>query len=165
MLIFDASTLILVAKTELLEKFLDSFDEGVLIPSEVRRECCGAKKSLDALLIEKAINEGRTVVKAVREKQLCRKICSDFGLGSGEAEAVALAFSSKAKLVAIEDGNGINACKLLKLPFTTAINILVRMREKGLIEKEGALIKLEDLERFGRYKSRIVADARLRLRG
>lgn len=165
MLTFDASTLILLAKMELLEKFLDSFDEAVQIPSEVRRECCGAKKSLDALLIEKAISEGRIIVKTVRGKQLCRKIRSDFGLGSGEAEAIALAFSSRAKLAAIDDRNDINACKLLKLPFATAINIFIRMREKGLIEKEPALIKLEALERFGRYKSSIIADARLRLGG
>ena len=165
MLLFDASTLILLAKTELLEKFLGSFDGAVQIPSEVRRECCGVKKSLDALLIEKAISEGRIMVKAVREKQLCRKIRSDFGLGNGESEAIALAFSLKAKLVAIDDRNALNACKLLKLPFTTAINILIGMREKGFIEKEAALIKLEALERYGRYKSSIIADARLRLGG
>lgn len=165
MLIFDASTLILVAKTELLEKFLDSFAGEVLVPAEVERECCGARKSLDALLIEKAINEKRIIVKTLKEKQLCRKIRGDFGLGSGEAEAIALAFSAKAKLVAIDDKNGINACKLLKLPFATAINILLRMREGGLIEKEAALIKLEALERYGRYKSSLVADARSRLEG
>lgn len=165
MLIFDASTLILVAKTELLEKFLDSFAGEVLVPAEVERECCGGRKSLDALLIEKAINEKRIIVKTPKEKQLCRKIRGDFGLGSGEAEAIALAFSAKAKLVAIDDKNGINACKLLKLPFATAINILLRMREEGLIEKEAALIKLEALERYGRYKSSLVADARSRLEG
>ena len=165
MLIFDASTLIQLAKTELLEKFLNSFVGEVLIPAEVERECCGAKKSLDALFIEKAISEKRIIVKALKEKQLCRKIRGDFGLGSGEAEAIALAFSAKAQLVAIDDKNGINACKLLKLPFATAINILIRMRERGLIEKEAALIKLEALERYGRYKGSIIADARTRLEG
>ena len=76
-----------------------------------------------------------------------------------------MAFSSKSRLVAIDDKNGINACKLLKLPFATAINILLRMREKGRIENEAALIKLEALERYGRYKSDIIADARSRLEG
>ena len=59
MLIFDASTLILLAKTELLDEFLDSFAGEVLIPTQVEGECCGAKKSLDALVMEKAINEKR----------------------------------------------------------------------------------------------------------
>lgn len=165
MINFDASTLILLAKTELLTTFLDSFGGEVLITEEVERECCRAKKSLDALLIEKAITDKRIVVKALKAKQLCRKIRSDFGLGSGEAETIAMAFSSKSQLVAIDDKNGINACKLLKLPFATAINILLRMQEKGLIEREAALIKLEALERYGRYKSDIIADARSRLEG
>ncbi len=160
---FDASTLILLAKTELLATFLDSFGREVLITKEVERECCRAKKSPDALLIEKAINDKRIVVKALKAKQLCRKIRSDFGLGGGEAETIAMAFSSRSELVAIDDKNGINACKLLKLPFSTAINILLRMREKGLIQKEVALSKLEALERFGRYKSEFIADARSRL--
>jgi predicted nucleic acid-binding protein len=165
MLIFDASTLILLAKSELLQTFFDSFAGEILIPKEVERECCGARKSLDALLIEKAINEKRITVKSLKERQLCRKIRADFGLGGGEAEAIALALSTKAQLVGIDDKNGINACKLLRLPFSTAINILIRMREKGLIEKEAALMKLAALERYGRYKSSIIADARSRLEG
>jgi predicted nucleic acid-binding protein len=163
MIIFDASTLILLAKTELLDAFLDSFDGEVLIPAEVQRECCAVKKSLDVFLIAKAINEKRIIVKVLKERQLCRKISADFSLGSGEAEAIALALSAKAQLVGIDDKNGINACKLLKLPFATAINILIRMREKGLIEKEAALMKLSQIEQYGRYKSNIIADARSRL--
>ncbi len=163
MLIFDASTLILLAKTELLETFLDSFSGEVLIPAAVERECCRAKKSFDALLIEKAIKQERIAVKTLREKQLFNKIRDDFRLGKGETQAIALAFSVRAQLVGIDDKNGINACKLLKLPFVTAINILIRMREKGLIEKEAALIKLDALARLGRYTIGIVADARSRL--
>jgi len=163
MLIFDASTLILLAKAELLDEFLDSFDGEVLIPTEVERECCSAKKSLDAFVIEKAINEKRIMVKVLKERRLYRKIRADFALGSGEAEAIALAYSAGAQLVGIDDKNGINACKLLKIPFATAINILIRMCEKGLVEKELAFLKLAALERYGRYKSSIISDARSRL--
>jgi predicted nucleic acid-binding protein len=88
---------------------------------------------------------------------------ADFALGGGEVEAIAPALSAKAQLIGIDDKNGINACKLLKLPFATALNILIRMREKGLIEKEAAFIMLAHLERYGRYKSSIIADARSRL--
>ena len=159
----DASTLILLARTELLEKFLDSFHGEVLIPAEVQRECC-VKKSLDALLSEKAIREGRITVRRFKESRLSLQIRNDFMLGKGEAEAIALALSAKAKLLGIDDKRGINACKLLKLQFTTAIDILLRMREKGLIEKQAALLKLAALERYGRYGSAIVEDARRKLR-
>ncbi len=165
MIVADASTLILLAKTELLDSFLESIGHKVLIPPEVELECCGAKRSLDALLIEKAVHEKRITVRRFRESRLYEKIRADFMLGKGEAEAIVLGLSSKAKLVCIDDRNGINACKLLKLPFTTAINILVRMRERKLIQKKAALTKLETLERYGRYAQSIVADARVRLEG
>ena len=83
----------------------------------------------------------------------------------GEAEAIALAIARRARLVAIDDKSGINACKLLRVAFTTALAILVRMYEKGLIDRETATAKLGALERYGRYKADIVADARSRLEG
>jgi hypothetical protein len=59
--------------------------------------------------------------------------------------------------------NGINGCKLLGLGFTTALVILVRSREKGLIDKNDALAKLAALARDGRYKDSVVYDARSKL--
>jgi predicted nucleic acid-binding protein len=43
-------------------------------------------------------------------------------LGKGEAEAIALALKEKAELLGIDDKNGINACKLLGIRFTTAVD-------------------------------------------
>jgi predicted nucleic acid-binding protein len=163
MIIFDASTLILLAKAGLLEEFLRDFRQEVVIPIEVRRESCGVKNSLDALLIQKAIDEARIRVSVVKDRKLYKKIRSDFPLGKGEAEAIALAILEKADIVATDDRHGINACKLLRIPFTTAIAILIRMHEKKLIGAEDALIKLEALERYGRYRPEIIKDARSRL--
>ena len=165
MIVFDASTLILLAKAELLERFLQDFPGQITIPKEVERECCGATKSLDALLIRKAINEKRIRVNELKNRKLRDRIEDDFPVGTGEAEAIALALSLNADLVAIDDKHGINACKLLGISFTTAINILLRMHENGLIEKEEALFNLEALERHGRYKAEIVKDARGKLEG
>ena len=63
----------------------------------------------------------------------------------------------------IDDKNGINACKLLRISFTTAIGILVRMLEKRLLTREEAMGKLAILEKQGRYKKSIVEDAKRRL--
>jgi len=76
----------------------------------------------------------------------------DFGLGRGEAEAIVLALAEKARVLGIDDKNGINACKLLGVAFTTAIGILVRMREKRLLTTNESLVKLEGLAKHGRYK-------------
>jgi predicted nucleic acid-binding protein len=165
MIVFDASTLILLAKSDLLESFLKHSGNEAAMPKEVERESCAVKSSPDALMIERAISENKIKVKSVKNKGLRDKLRSDFGLGRGEAEAIALALSESAELVAIDDRNGINACKLLRIGFTTALGILVRMREKGLIGKDEALLRLRALERYGRYKAEIVADARRKLEG
>jgi predicted nucleic acid-binding protein len=163
MLVLDASTLILIARIELLGPFVAGANLKITIPKEVERECCGAKKTIDAHLIQNSINGSRIAVLAVSDRKLVAKLRRDFGLGLGEAEAIALALAEEAKLVGIDDKNGINACKLLGIPFTTAIGILIRSVEKRLIDQAGALSKLEGLARFGRYRVSIIEDARRRL--
>jgi len=168
MIVFDASTLILIAKIEALDLFLNGSKLQVLIPVEVETESCAAKKSMDALMIQKAIEESKIKVLSVKNKRTITRLRSDFGLGKGEAEAIALALAQpavteKVPIVAIDDKNGINACKLLGLAFTTAIGILVRMREKRLLTREDALAKLAALGRHGRYKQSIMEDARKKL--
>jgi predicted nucleic acid-binding protein len=165
MLVLDASTLILLVKAELLEKFLEQIAQEVVIPKEVERESCRVKKSFDALIIQRAIREKKIAVKAIKDRNLVAQLQRDFALALGEAEAIALAIARRARLVAIDDKSGINACKLLRVAFTTALAILVHMREKGLIDRETAIAKLGALERYGRYKADIVADARSRLEG
>jgi predicted nucleic acid-binding protein len=87
----------------------------------------------------------------------------DFGLGRGEAEAIVLALAEKTRVLGIDDKNGINACKLLGVAFTTAIGILVRMREKRIFKTNESLVKLEGLAKHGRYKRLILEDARRKL--
>jgi len=163
MIIFDASTLILMAKIELLDPFFAGVELQAAIPAEVERECCGVKKTLDALMIQKALEESRIQVVAVRNRNLIAKLEADFSLGKGEAEAIALALKEKARLLGIDDKNGINASKLLGIPFTTAVGILVRSREKGLLDRSDALAKLTTLAKYGRYKNSIVEDARRKM--
>jgi len=162
-IVFDASTLILIAKMEVLDSFLGGVEFEVAIPGEVERECCAVKKSLDALMIEKALDESRIKVVAVKDKRLVSKLQGDFGLGRGEAESIALALAKKARIVGIDDKNGINACKLLGIAFTTAIGILIRMREKDLLTVNEALVKLAALGKHGRYKQSILEDAKRKL--
>src|ERR1039457_2422142 len=154
MFIFDASTLILIAKTEALDPFLCGVELEVAIPLEVEKECCRVKKSLDALMIQKALDEARIRVIAVKDRKLVTKLQGDFGLGRGEAEAIVLALAEKTQVLGIDDKNGINACKLLGVAFTTAIGVLVRMRERSLLTVGEALVKLATLGNHGRYKNR-----------
>jgi predicted nucleic acid-binding protein len=163
MIVFDASTLILIAKVELLDLFLANVSVPVAIPEEVARECCGSKTGLDAAMIQKALDDSRIKTIVVKNRRLVAKLQADFSLGNGEAEAIALAVNEKAQLLGIDDKNGINACKLLGLAFTTAVGILIRSREKRLLKGPEALEKLARLAKYGRYKDSIIDDARLKL--
>jgi predicted nucleic acid-binding protein len=163
MIIFDASTLILIAKGELLDLFISHAGVPVVIPGEVARECCGSKKVLDAVMIQKTLDESRIKTVTVKNHRAVAKLQADFCLGRGEAEAIALALNEKAQLLGIDDKNGINACKLLGIAFTTAVGILIRSREKGLLEEPESLEKLALLAKHGRYKDSIIEDARLQL--
>jgi predicted nucleic acid-binding protein len=163
MIVFDASTLILIAKTELLAPFLAGTELQVAIPEEVERECCSGKMTLDALIIQGAVEQRRIRVMAVKDHKLIAKLQDDFSLGKGEAEALALALKEKTRLLGIDDKNGINAAKLLGIPFTTAVGILVRSCEKGLLDPAEALAKLTALAAYGRYKHSIIEDARRKM--
>ena len=77
--------------------------------------------------------ESRTKTVVVKNRRLVAKLQADFSLGRGEAEAIALALNEKAEVLGIDDKSGINACKLLGIAFTTAVGILIRSREKGLL--------------------------------
>src|SRR5437660_12913742 len=101
MFVLDASTLILVSKAELLDPFLASVKLQVAIPEEVARECCGAKKTLDALMIQKALDESRIDVVQVKNRKLVMKFQADFSLDQGEAEAITLALKERARIVGI----------------------------------------------------------------
>ena len=51
-----------------------------------------------------------------------------------------------------------------KLPFFTAIHVLLEFYEKGRMNKKTALAKLDVLEKTGRYNAQILADARERIK-
>ena len=165
MIVLDASTAILLAKAELLDEFVEAVKQPMVMPKEVEQECYGRRESLDARLIARAITEKRIAVRIVRRREQYEKLRRDFPLGRGEAAAITLALASEDALVATDDRQAINACKLLKIPFITALAVLVRMREKGLLSTEEAKSKLDALARYGRYKERTIDAARLELEG
>ncbi|MGB2638794.1 MAG: hypothetical protein WA857_07910 [Candidatus Acidiferrum sp.] len=162
-MILDASTSILIAKIDLLGSLLSEPALEVVIPAAVERECCGAKKTLDALIIRKVVDDSRIRVVLSENRRLVSKVATEFSLGKGEAEAIALGLAESGSLVGIDDKNGINACKLLGIAFTSAIDLLIRSREKKLLSHEEALASLVSLSRYGRYSESILEDARRRL--
>lgn len=163
MIVLDSSTMILLAKVDLLDTFISSCRLKVAISEKVRDETC-VKGTEEIPLIAKLISDGKIEVKKVKNQELVGKIMCDFNIDRGEAEAVILALDKKA-FVATDDRNAIRACKLLKVGFTTAISILVRAFEKGHLDREEALIKLEKLADIARYSKAITSHAENLIKG
>ena len=158
MLVFDASTLILLAKSELLDIFLDDYEDTPLIPGAVAAESTGSSRP-DALLIRQRIAEGRLKVEEVQESRVFDRLGLDFRLGVGETAALALALAKgKSALVATDDRSAIRACKVLRIRFVTSLGILTRAVEKGLLTRDLGLRYLERLRAYGRFRDELIEE-------
>ncbi len=160
-IVFDSSTLILLAKIEILN--IISEDIQIIVPEMVRSECTG-KDLFDAKLISSLIKNGKIKVVRVTKKESAEKLCRDFKIHIGEAEALALALKRNIP-IAVDDLPSIKACKILNHKFTTAIHFLINVSENGKINEDMAFVKLEKLSLYGRYSKRILGDAAKRLKG
>ncbi|MGQ3683730.1 MAG: hypothetical protein ACUBOA_01725 [Candidatus Loosdrechtia sp.] len=158
MLVFDSSTLILLAKTDLLELFVLDFRGKVLIPQKVKAEIC-REKNEETPLIVKLIKDKRIEILEAKNSSQIKKLMDDFNIDAGEAEALSLAVQEGASVVATDDRNAIRACKILKLDFITAIAVLIRAFEKNFIDSDEAIVKLQKLKSIGRYSKTIIDDA------
>lgn len=159
-IVFDASTLILLAKVDILREALDV--AAGIIPATVRKEVL-AKSSADAELVRLLIRKEKIEVQRTSGKA-SEKLMADFNLHKGEAEALVLAATLKLT-VAVDDGPAIKACKVLGIPFVTAIHFLVSLAAKNTIEKPVALEKIIRLAKLGRYKAQIIEHATQLIKG
>ncbi len=77
----------------------------------------------------------------------------------------ALGSARAAKLpCATDDGPAIRCCKVLGVPFVTALGFLVGLVQTGELGTELGLELLSKLDRFGRHRARILEDAAHRIR-
>ena len=164
MIIFDASTLILLARIGLLELFLSTFQGRVAIPKKVKSEVCIQGRE-ERPFVESLIKQEKIEVLTAKNPRQKRKLMDDFNIDEGEAEALLLAIQAGAETIATDDRNAIRASKLLKIDFVTAIGFLIRAHEKQLVDRDEALTKLQSLQAIGRYSNAILKDAKNRIEG
>jgi len=94
---------------------------------------------------------------------LPKQIQGDFGLEAGEAGALLLAKENNTP-PGTDDGPAIKAARIMGVPFFTAIHVLLKLHDKGHLNEKTALVKLDNLQKIGRYNVQILADARERIR-
>jgi len=154
MIISDSSTLILLAKTGILEAFLEK--NQLTIPEKVYEESVvrGKKRGLiDSYLIGSFVNKSRIKIKKADEKSK-DTIEKLFGIRGGENETVALA--TRGDLILTDDKKCINVCKTLKLDFAISADVVVVLYKKGRISKEKMIIAFNRLERISRLKKELI---------
>ena len=164
MVIFDSSTLILLARCGLLESFVSSTKRRILIPLAVRNETLQPGKE-ETPFIEKLLEQRNIITEQVGDEAAIQKLMKDFAIDRGETEAILLAHHLGNAIVATDDRNAIRACRMLGLGYITALSIVISLCEHGALSQPEAILKLEQLQRIGRYSKRIMEDAFATLKG
>jgi len=159
--VFDATSLILTAKIGLLAPLTEEIE--ITITNIVREEST-AVDSPDAKMIDQQIQEGRIDVVNPRDGDI-ESLMEKFKLDRGEASSIALQRKTDAELIATDDGKAIEACRILDISFTTSLKLLQRAHEKDIINQERSIAKLEELEKYGWYKTTHIEKTREKIRG
>lgn len=154
MIVADASTLVLLAKSECLDLLLQK-NVKIVIPEAVFFECT-FKKTFDALLIEKRVNEGKIAVNKIKNRAAVFEIMQSFGLEIGESESIVLFRELKGTVLWVDDGKAIRAAKILKIPFLTAPTIAVGLFKSKEISRESFKKIILPLQKYGRYSHEII---------
>ena len=152
-LIFDASSLILLAKIDLLK--LIAQQVKIVVPVEIQKEATVKEELLDTQYIQHLIHEQTIHVTSSPQKKLVPKLETDFKLGTGEAECIILGLEHR-WIVVTEDIRAIKTCKVLGISFTSALNLLIHYHDMKLLTKEMTLAKLEKLKEYGWYSSTLI---------
>ncbi len=151
MIVSNASTLILLAKTGVIRKFLNKYGK-ITIPVEVEKEITEGK-TFDSKILEKEIDDDHIIVMAIRSNT--EKVMKEFRIHKGEAAAFILYKECNTKAILTDDGELIKLCKLFEIPFINALAIIVRMFEKGALTQIEACEYLKKLNDYGRYSKEI----------
>jgi predicted nucleic acid-binding protein len=148
-LVLDTSTLILMAKIDLLGTLATQI--AIVLPEAVNREATVKPELDDAKMIKRLIEEAKIKINKVKESSIVDTFILDFRLGEGEAQAIALA-KSKNLTLGVDDWQAIKTCKVMGVPFVTTLAFVTRFHEKEIITEKQALAKLEKLKQYGWYQ-------------
>ena len=162
MTIMDTSTLILLAKTNLLRLVLER--GPISVPPAVIDEILAKPEQDDTRMILELVKVGEVARDQSPDPAVVSRLSGDFRIGKGEAEALALA-SEKGAALATDDRRAMAAARALGVPFSTSLSFLVQAARENRLSRDRALAKLDELSRLGRYSAAILEGARRMIEG
>ncbi len=122
---------------------LESLFGEILIPQEVANEFL----TTEAPERQRDLHAAPWLkIMPVRER---RRVLAYSSLDLGEAEVLALAEETNARLLVIDENRGRRFARRLGFPVTGTLGVLLLAKEHRLVERVGPLI--EDLQRVGLY--------------
>jgi len=155
MIVIDNSSLILMTKVGILYEILKNLKKKLIITNQIYNESASKIDAFDAKIIKQRVEEKAIEKGEIKNVKLYEKIKEDFNLGKGEAEAVVFCLENKTGLIT-DDKKAMNACRILRIKFTTVPNLLIYVYKRDLITKTEANIYFMKLEKFGRYSNEIL---------
>jgi len=163
MIAVGSCSAILLSKASIFERFLSEYD--VCMSESVFEEVMEGKKKLlsDALLIERLHKEGKVRVSKADDR-MTKVIAKGFNMGDGEASTLALALEHKGLIVATDNRQGRKAAEIHDVPMVGSVEILVRLFEKGKIDREKAVGAMRILKEQGWFEQYLIEEAMGRLR-
>jgi len=153
MLVSNTSTLVLLAKVGCLEEFIE-IAPTIEIPIQVKREALFEKGSYYSILIQKLIQDKKIKIVNVDKVDVI-KVMSQFNLDEGEAATFIMFKEKRHNAILTDDGELIKLCKLEKIPFASAMAVVIRMFETKKLSKEKTMELLENLHNIGRYSEKL----------
>lgn len=163
--VFDFSSLILLAKITLLEAFMELFEKA-RIPNEVYNESVtrGKEKGvIEVKIIENMITQKLIDVRTVKNVGKVNELNEIFNLDRGESESIVLSEELNPDLLVTEDERARKVAEIFKIKFTTCPDIVLFLFKQGKISRDKALACLEDLQKFGWYKDWVIQEVKERI--
>lgn len=156
--VIDACSIILLAKSSVLETLTKWME--VMITEGVYNEVVEGKnkKLLDALVLERLVEEKKITIETKYKKEVVQKFTNDFSLGLGEAESVALALESNS-IVITDNKQGRKAAKVQGLQLVGSIETIIALYKTKNIDKEKAINALKVLKRVGWFQEYLIEEA------
>lgn len=151
--LLDSSSAILLEKTDLLGRLLDSYD--VALTRAVFRELTDNNYPSSTLFRQKY---SQSLIQIISPGDTIKDFESDelMALNLGERETILQYLSGNGDFIMLDDGKAARYCARQQLPFINALLFPIILRISGSLSEQESDQKVAEIISIGRYSGRIV---------